>query len=176
MLSMLVVAALTRISCIYTMPSYENQYYSHILKVFSEDDMTPDFRELLVIQDTQESDNKKQSPASNEKNETIPLEANITTTENPANVSLPAQPQTSEESQQQDKKIPNSNDEVDVVDREDHVTQYLSDLLVNTDNEITSLQGTEVEDDREVLLPCFAPKCHSVMIAPEKPFEVEDAW
>ncbi|XP_059045910.1 uncharacterized protein LOC131841606 [Achroia grisella] len=39
--------------------------------------------------------------------------------------------------------------ETDVIDREDHVTQYLSELLVNTDSEITSLQVSELEDDKE---------------------------
>ncbi|CAH1642159.1 unnamed protein product [Spodoptera littoralis] len=149
---MLVVAALTRISCIHSMP-YNNQFGSHILKVFSEDDMTPDFRELLVSQDTQDRELKKPTQATDEKlnitDETTMRGDNTTsTTVKPANISIPVQ-QNSEETQLQDKKILNPNDEVDVVDREDHVTQYLSDLLVNTDSEITSLQATETEDDRE---------------------------
>ncbi|XP_022828787.1 uncharacterized protein LOC111358110 isoform X2 [Spodoptera litura] len=150
MLTMLVVAALTRISCIHSMP-YNNQYGSHILKVFSEDDMTPDFRELLVSQDTQDREVKKPTQATDEKlnvTDETTMRGDNTTTEKPANISIPIQ-QNSEETQPQDKKILNPNDEVDVVDREDHVTQYLSDLLVNTDSEITSLQATETEDDRE---------------------------
>ncbi|XP_035451405.1 uncharacterized protein LOC118276903 isoform X2 [Spodoptera frugiperda] len=153
MLAMLVVAALTRISCVHAMPY--NQFGTHILKVFSEDDMTPDFRELLVSQDTQDPDVKVQTQATDEKTniteETTMLDDTTSNTTEKlvlANVSV-AVHQVSEEVLPQDKKIPNPNEEVDVVDREDHVTQYLSDLLVNTDSEITSLQATETEDDRE---------------------------
>uniref|UniRef100_A0A2H1VTT0 SFRICE_030124 n=1 Tax=Spodoptera frugiperda TaxID=7108 RepID=A0A2H1VTT0_SPOFR len=136
---------------------------THILKVFSEDDMTPDFRELLVSQDTQDPDVKMQTQATDEKtnitDETTMLDDTTSNTTEKlvlANVSV-AVHQASEEVLPQDKKIPNPNEEVDVVDREDHVTQYLSDLLVNTDSEITSLQATETEDDREGLRkPCEA--------------------
>ncbi|XP_073966022.1 uncharacterized protein isoform X2 [Choristoneura fumiferana] len=62
--------------------------------------------------------------------------------------------------QRQDRKDPTSEtetervfynfktktDDDDVVDREDHVTQYLSELLVNTDSEITSLQVNEYDE------------------------------
>ncbi|RVE49448.1 hypothetical protein evm_005879 [Chilo suppressalis] len=41
------------------------------------------------------------------------------------------------------------DDQKDVVDREDHVTQYLSELLVNTDSEITGLQASEVDPPAE---------------------------
>ncbi|KAJ0170562.1 hypothetical protein K1T71_013933 [Dendrolimus kikuchii] len=45
-------------------------------------------------------------------------------------------------------EIKEDEQERDIVDREDHVTQYLADQMVNTDSEITSLQASEVEEDR----------------------------
>ncbi|XP_063835500.1 uncharacterized protein LOC135084655 [Ostrinia nubilalis] len=67
------------------------------------------------------------------------------------------------------------DDDVDVADREDHVTQYLSELMVNTDSEITSLQASDVEETRDES-GGKEDGYFAFLTGEEKVFEVEGIW
>ncbi|KAJ8706032.1 hypothetical protein PYW07_010809 [Mythimna separata] len=165
MLAMLVVAtALLRVGCVSSRASNEDQFVSeHISKIFGEDDMTPDFTEQLGSHDHTRDIKKRHDGTSHEKY--APPQSEVKTTLKPATEkperNLTQHPKLQVKTPKRGTPTPNApeegdkkphgilHEEVDVVDREDHVTQYLSDQLVNTDSEITSLQASESDDDNE---------------------------
>ncbi|XP_026746262.1 uncharacterized protein LOC113507603 isoform X2 [Trichoplusia ni] len=159
MLAMIVVAtALSRISIVHTKPASEGTLTAIDTRALY-DDMTHDMTEQLY---SSGRDLRKRDEYSKY--------------EPPKKLVEKKLPQRSPGLQSEIKKRPASHSEdIDVVDREDHVTQYLADLLVNTDSEITSLQATEPEDEHDIH-EIREDKFFAFLTGLERTFEVEGAW
>nr|XP_049707748.1 uncharacterized protein LOC110382633 isoform X2 [Helicoverpa armigera] len=151
MLAMLVVAtALSRISYVQSSPDNDDdqdfQAPSHLAKSDAEEEPADVLEQLRNHERDLERDSRKRNEIEikaekyDDKNS-----AEVESTR--ATVAAAAVPLPTEETK---KRLAIPNEDVDIVDREDHVTQYLADLLVNTDSEITFLQASEVEDEREL--------------------------
>uniref|UniRef100_A0A2A4J0S5 Uncharacterized protein n=1 Tax=Heliothis virescens TaxID=7102 RepID=A0A2A4J0S5_HELVI len=155
-LAILVVATtLTRITSVHSRPTNDDEFDapSHMAKSFAEDE-SPDVSEQLRHHDRElEREAKKRNEPRVEKydapqqDEKTSAETDATT----ASVTISLVHMPTEPTEEPKKRLAIHIDDVDIADREDHVTQYLADLLVNTDSEITCLQASEIEDEREAV-------------------------
>ncbi|XP_075987495.1 uncharacterized protein LOC142984069 [Anticarsia gemmatalis] len=100
------------------MKHYSPSNTTVIKRYFTEDEVSPDESEQFRIPAPYQSKSNYQSKVFK------PPERNLT----------------------EDSKKAETEVETDVVDREDHITQYFADMFVNTDHEITSLQVAEPEE------------------------------